>query len=219
MAKARKSLASALDLPHPDTTTATAAAEADPGAEAAATVYGDRDAAATSSTSGCDSQAQHQQEQQQQLKPAGDTCVPVQTDPALWKELGAISLAAKAAAIGSSGAAAGGSSGSNGTAAAAGCACVKGLVAPAAAAAGSNGGELPWQVLFHQVMGDSQLVPLDQEVPLTGVGEHLDRRLSSVFIEPFEMQVSHHRYRTYCVLHWQAHVWVTSGWLGYVNMA
>jgi hypothetical protein len=44
-------------------------------------------------------------------------------------------------------------------------------------------------VLFHHVMGDSQLVPPEQAVPLTGVGEHLDRRLSSVFIEPFEMQV------------------------------
>jgi hypothetical protein len=44
-------------------------------------------------------------------------------------------------------------------------------------------------VLFHHVLGDSQVVPAEQEVPLTGVGEHLDRRLSSVFIEPFEMQV------------------------------
>jgi hypothetical protein len=61
---------------------------------------------------------------------------------------------------------------------------------PAIAAAEAADGDLPWPVLFHHVMGDVQLVPPEQEVPLTGVGEQLDRRLSSVFIEPFEMQVS-----------------------------
>jgi hypothetical protein len=59
----------------------------------------------------------------------------------------------------------------------------------AAEAAAAADGELPWPVLFHHVMGDAQQVPPEQEVPLTGVGEQLDRRLSSVFIEPFEMQV------------------------------
>jgi uncharacterized protein with NRDE domain len=58
----------------------------------------------------------------------------------------------------------------------------------AAEAAAAADDELLWPVLFH-AMGDSQMVPPEQEVPLTGVREHLDRRLSSVFIEPFEMQV------------------------------
>lgn len=61
----------------------------------------------------------------------------------------------------------------------------------AAEAAAAADEDLPWPVLFHHVMGDSQLVPPDQDVPLTGVGEHMDRRLSSVFIEPFEMQAGH----------------------------
>lgn len=61
----------------------------------------------------------------------------------------------------------------------------------AAEAAAAADGDLPWPVLFHHVMGDSQLVPPDQDVPLTGVGEHMDRKLSSIFIEPFEMQASH----------------------------
>lgn len=73
-------------------------------------------------------------------------------------------------------------------AAAAGAADAAAAVAAAGAAAADDAG-LPWPVLFHHVMGDCQLVPPDQEVPLTGVGEHLDRRLSAVFIEPFEMQV------------------------------
>jgi len=71
---------------------------------------------------------------------------------------------------------------------AAGAADAAAAVAAAGAAAADDAG-LPWPVLFHHVMGDCQLVPPDQEVPLTGVGEQLDRRLSAVFIEPFDMQV------------------------------
>jgi uncharacterized protein with NRDE domain len=68
----------------------------------------------------------------------------------------------------------------------------------AAEAAAAADEDLPWPVLFHHVMGDSQLVPPEQAVPLTGVGEQLDRRLSSVFIEPFEMQVG--RVTFWCIL-------------------
>jgi hypothetical protein len=60
---------------------------------------------------------------------------------------------------------------------------------PDASGSSDSAGELPWQVLFQTMMGDSQLVPDHLAVPLTGVGEQLDRRLSSVFVEPFELQV------------------------------
>uniref|UniRef100_A0A383W5Y0 Uncharacterized protein n=1 Tax=Tetradesmus obliquus TaxID=3088 RepID=A0A383W5Y0_TETOB len=67
--------------------------------------------------------------------------------------------------------------------------------AAAAAAAGScgggsssNSGVLPWDALFHHVMGDTRKVGAGEELPLTGVGEETDRKLSSIFVEPFDMQ-------------------------------
>ncbi|KAF8059408.1 TANGO2 [Scenedesmus sp. PABB004] len=48
--------------------------------------------------------------------------------------------------------------------------------------------ELPWAELFGGVMGDATKVAEGEALPLTGVGEELDRRLSSIFVEPFEMQ-------------------------------
>jgi hypothetical protein len=48
---------------------------------------------------------------------------------------------------------------------------------------------LPWDALFHHVMGDKRKVAAGEELPLTGVGEDTDRRLSSIFVEPFDMQV------------------------------
>jgi hypothetical protein len=53
----------------------------------------------------------------------------------------------------------------------------------------SSGAELPWDALFHNVMGDTRKVAAGEELPLTGVGEDTDRRLSSIFVEPFDMQV------------------------------
>jgi hypothetical protein len=53
----------------------------------------------------------------------------------------------------------------------------------------SSSGELPWDALFHHVMGDKRKVAAGEELPLTGVGEDTDRRLSSIFVEPFDMQV------------------------------
>ncbi|KAF6251997.1 NRDE protein-domain-containing protein [Scenedesmus sp. NREL 46B-D3] len=52
----------------------------------------------------------------------------------------------------------------------------------------SSGAELPWGALFHQVMGDTRQVAAGEALPLTGVGEDTDRRLSSIFVEPLDMQ-------------------------------
>jgi hypothetical protein len=53
----------------------------------------------------------------------------------------------------------------------------------------SSSAELPWDALFHHVMGDKRKAAAGEELPLTGVGEDTDRRLSSIFVEPFDMQV------------------------------
>ena len=66
----------------------------------------------------------------------------------------------------------------------------------AAAAPGGDGtcgssddGALPWAALFSCVMGDTRTVQVGEPLPLTGVGESLDRVLSSIFISSFEAKV------------------------------
>lgn len=116
---------------------------------------------------------------------------------------GAAAAAGATAGCGSAGpvtvaAADGGSDAAVGTASAEQSRAVAGASGSDDAAAGAGGVtspcgvrecDLPWALLLNNVMGDSARVPDDQEVPLTGVGEQLDRQLSAIFIQPFEIQV------------------------------
>ncbi|KAI8473054.1 MAG: NRDE protein-domain-containing protein [Monoraphidium minutum] len=52
-----------------------------------------------------------------------------------------------------------------------------------------GGGEVPWGRLFGpELMGDPRTVEDPAAVPLTGVGDELDRLLSARFVTPFELQ-------------------------------
>jgi uncharacterized protein with NRDE domain len=47
-------------------------------------------------------------------------------------------------------------------------------------------GELDWQELFSDVMGDRRVVEDQAALPQTGLGIEMDTRLSAIFVEPWE---------------------------------
>lgn len=51
-------------------------------------------------------------------------------------------------------------------------------------------GQLPWNAIFEEVMGDREKVLDEAELPDTGVPKDMERNMSSIFVEPFQHPVS-----------------------------